>query len=85
VGDIVAQVQELGDQPYALAVDARPNATGGLGARVYVANFGDGQVSVIDINDLNNPQNAFVVARLGNLQRCAGDQADDDDCSEAAP
>jgi DNA-binding beta-propeller fold protein YncE len=84
VGDIVAQVQDLGDQPYALAIDVRQTDTG-LGARVYVANFGDGQVSVIDINNLDSPQNAHVMARLGTLQRCAGQQANDDDCTETAP
>ncbi len=72
VGDIVAQVPDLGEQPYALAVEPQPN-----GARLFVANFGDGQVNVIDIPNLDNPQTARLVARLGGLQKCAPGDTDE--------
>ena len=72
VGGIVAQVPDLGEQPYALAVEPQP-----IGARLFVANFGDGQVSVIDIPSLDNPQSARVVARLGGLQKCAPGDTDE--------
>lgn len=84
VGNIVAQVPDLGVQPYAIAVEPRatipvepPGAPPVAGARVYVANFGDGQVSVIDIPSLDSPQQARVVARLGRVQRCAPGDTDD--------
>ncbi|MBF5041163.1 hypothetical protein FGE12_02080 [Aggregicoccus sp. 17bor-14] len=85
VGDIVAQVPELGLQPYALAVDERiiDPLTQQKGARVYVANFADGRVSVIDIDDVDKPQGARVVARLGALQACASDNREN--CLEGSP
>ena len=84
VGDIVAQVPDLGEQPYALAVEPQSRPSGPpeapvttLGARVYAANFGDGQVSVVDIPNLDNPQTARLVARLGGVQRCAPGDTDE--------
>jgi hypothetical protein len=74
VGQVVAQVAvgeadagDLEPQPFGLAVQEQGNA-----ARVFVSNFGDGRVSVIDIPDLENPQLARLVARLGTRQ----DEAD---------
>ena len=64
-GDIVAQVEGVGLQPGSFTVDPRPN-----GARVYVSNFTDGRVAVIDLPDLDAPQGARVVARLGSSQVC---------------
>jgi hypothetical protein len=63
LGQIVAQVDDVGRQPYGLAVDQR-----GTAARLYVTNFGDGRVAVIDIPNLVEPQNAYLVAYLGRLQ-----------------
>jgi hypothetical protein len=73
VGQVVAQVpvdvapgQPRGDvdaQPFALDVQLRDNA-----ARIFVSNFGDGRVSVIDIEDLGSPQLARLVAWLGKRQ-----------------
>ncbi|HEX8441481.1 hypothetical protein [Archangium sp.] len=70
VGQVVAQVavgeEDRGDlepQPFGLAVQQQDNA-----ARVFVSNFGDGRVSVIDIPDLGSPQQARLVARLGTRQ-----------------
>jgi hypothetical protein len=65
VGDLVAQVQGVGLQPFGLAVDQRAP-----GARLFVGNFSDGRVTVIDIDDLDRPQEARIVAYLGIQQLC---------------
>lgn len=65
VGDVVAQVGGLGVQPFGLAVDRR-----GAGARLYVSNFQDGRIAVVDVVDLEHPQNARLVAHLGRQQLC---------------
>lgn len=65
VGDLVALVTGVGVQPYGLAIDQRGNS-----ARIYVSNFGDGRISVIDIDDLDRPQLARLVAHLGAQQLC---------------
>lgn len=69
VGDIVAQVSGVGLQPSSLTVDHR-----GSGARLFTSNFGDGRVAVIDIPDLDNPQNARLVAHIGTRQELDPDQ-----------
>ncbi len=65
VGDLVAQVPGVGLQPFGIAVDRR-----GAGARLYVTNFGDGRVAVVDVPDLARPQDARLVAHLGPQQLC---------------
>ena len=42
----------------------------GNAARVFVSNFGDGRISVIDLPDLGRPQGARLVAHLGPQQLC---------------
>jgi hypothetical protein len=65
VGDQVALVSNIGVQPFAVAIDSRGGA-----ARLFVSNFGDGRISVIDIPDVNRPQRATLVAHLGAQQLC---------------
>ena len=65
VGDLVSQVPGVGVQPYSIAVDLR-----GAGARLFVSAFGDGRIGVIDLPDLNHPQDARLVAHLGAQQLC---------------
>lgn len=65
VGALVAHVPAIGIQPFGVTVDHRGN-----GARLFVSNFGDGRVAVIDIPDLFRPQDARLVAHLGQVQRC---------------
>ncbi len=79
LGSIVAQVPAVGFQPYGLAVDRRGNA-----ARVFVSNFGDGTVAVVDINDLLRPYEAHLVGRLGAPQTCIVRERDAS-CKEVAP
>jgi hypothetical protein len=81
VGDLVAQVSGVGLQPYGIAVDLKPSSDGGAdGARVYVSNFTDGRIAVIDVADLLTPKTAQIVAFLGDDQLCltraAGDSCD---------
>ncbi|WNG48519.1 hypothetical protein F0U60_33645 [Archangium minus] len=70
VGQVVAQVSvgepegtQSPPQPFGLAVQKLDNA-----ARVFVSNFGDGRISVIDIPDLDSPQLARLVAHIGARQ-----------------
>ncbi|WIG96718.1 hypothetical protein [Myxococcus sp. SDU36] len=69
VGQLVAQVQvgnndpNQPSQPFGLAADVRGNS-----ARIFTSTFGDGRVAIIDIPDLDRPQNARLVARLGARQ-----------------
>jgi hypothetical protein len=65
VGNLVAQVTNVGLQPFGLAVDLR-----GVGARLYASDFNDGRVAVIDIPNLGLPQDARLVAHLGVEQLC---------------
>ncbi len=65
LGDLASVVSGVGVQPSALAVDHRGSA-----ARLYVGNFGDGRVAVIDVPDLSRPQSARLVAFLGDQQVC---------------
>lgn len=65
VGQIIAQVGEVGLQPHGLAVQS---STGFTAARLFVTNFSDGRVAVIDIRDLTRPQEARLVAHLGARQ-----------------
>lgn len=69
VGQVVAQVPGVGVQPAELSVDRRGNA-----ARLYTSNFGDGRIAVIDIPNLDNPQDARLVAHLGTIQVLDPDQ-----------
>lgn len=69
VGDLVAQLVGVGQQPYAMAVDRRMGANA-EGARIYVSNFADGQIAVIDVADLSRPSGARIVAFLGDKQLC---------------
>lgn len=69
VGQVVAQVSGVGLQPADMAVDQR-----GTGARLYTSNFGDGRIGVIDIPNLDNPQDARLVAHLGTRMELDPDQ-----------
>jgi hypothetical protein len=77
IGQLVAQVSGVGDQPYGLAVDRRGNA-----ARIYVSTFGEGRVAVIDLPNLDNPLDARLMAYLGVRQAIDPDQGTST-CQEA--
>lgn len=78
VGDLVAQVGGVGLQPHGMAVDRR-----GAGARLFLANFGDGRVAVVDVPDLARPQDARLVAHLGASQACLTQASSTPGCTEA--
>jgi hypothetical protein len=80
IGDLVAQVSGVGLQPTQLAIDER-----GAGARVYVSNFGDGRVAVIDIPDLAAPQQARLVAHLGMTRLCLDGTDNVNGCDGGTP
>lgn len=78
VGQLVNEVIGLGLQPSQLTVDRR-ETTDGSGAvveqaRVYISNFGDGRVAVVDLPDLSRPDDARLVAHLGQRQDVVEDQ-----------
>ncbi|WP_224362024.1 YncE family protein [Hyalangium versicolor] len=64
LNQVVQQVGDLGRQPYGLAVDQHDNGS----ARLYVTNFGDGRVAVVDIPNIARPQETRLVAYLGKRQ-----------------
>lgn len=65
LGDIAVAIPGVGVQPTNLAIQREGNQ-----ARIFVSDFGDGRVTVIDVPDLMRPQTARVVAYLGKLQTC---------------
>lgn len=66
-GQLATVVLGVGQQPFSIAVD---RLEGAKGARLYVSNFGDGRIAVIDIPDLDQPNDAFIAAHLGRSQEC---------------
>jgi hypothetical protein len=75
VGTVVAQLPGLGEQPFGLAVDRR-----GDGARIFVSNFSDGRIAVVDLPDLLRPQEARIVAHLGHQQVCLTRDVSTEEC-----
>ncbi len=73
-GALVSTVEDLGTEPYDLAVSPR-----GAGARLFVSNFEDGQVAVVDLPDLAHPAAARKVALIGKPQLCIA-RPDDANC-----
>jgi hypothetical protein len=65
LGDVAVEIPGVGVQPTGLAIQHEGNQ-----ARIFVTDFGDGRVTVIDVPDLLRPQSARVVAYLGKLQTC---------------
>ncbi|HVE87333.1 MAG TPA: hypothetical protein VND93_30965 [Myxococcales bacterium] len=64
-GRVVAELDGIGFQPYGLAIQPV-----GAGARVYVGLFGEGRIAVVDVPDLDQPEGAHLVARLGTSHVC---------------
>jgi hypothetical protein len=71
LGIITAQLAGVGVQPFGLAVQ-----TAGQAARLFVTSFGDSRVAVIDIPDVNRPQQVQLVAFLGAPQTCLVEETD---------
>jgi len=84
VGRLVAQIPNVGVQPFGLAVRIESEAQRDKRARIFVSNFGDGRIGVIDLPDLARPQTAALVAYLGKQQTCLV-QDQDASCVGAAP
>jgi hypothetical protein len=73
----VVQVLGVGLQPFAITADQQ-----GAGVRLYVSNFADGRVAVVDVPDLEAPQVARVVAHLGKQQLCLTRQEREGRCED---
>lgn len=71
LGIVTAQLAGVGLQPFGLAVQ-----TAGQAARLFVSCFGDSRVAVIDIPDLNRPDQVQLVAFLGAAQTCLVQETD---------
>jgi hypothetical protein len=80
VGDLVAQVGALGQQPFGIDADFR-----GDGVRLFVSTFTDGRVAVVEVPDLARPQGARLVAHVGPQQLCLTRAATTAGCTEVAP
>ncbi len=80
VGRLVSQISGVGSQPFGIALQARGNQ-----ARIFVSDFGDGRVAVIDIPDLFHPEQARLVAHLGKVQTCLLQQNDASCLGTTAP
>jgi DNA-binding beta-propeller fold protein YncE len=65
LGQLVADFPSVGSQPFGVTVDNR-----GAAARLYVSDFGESRVAVIDMPDLSLPQQSNLVARLGLADVC---------------
>ena len=72
LGQLATEVLGIGLQPFGLTVDRRETTAEGGGvvrqARIFVSNFGDGRVAVVDIPNLDQPEEARLVAHLGVRQ-----------------
>jgi len=62
---VVAQIFGVGVQPFGIAIQAKDTS-----ARIFITDFGDGRIAVIDIPQLWRPQDARLVAYLGKGQTC---------------
>jgi hypothetical protein len=84
VGNLVGQVPNVGLQPDSLAIDERPAGTCPNPAascmRVFVSNFTDGRVAMIDVTDTTRPQEAHIVGWLGAAQTCVTRNFSDTTC-----
>ena len=80
IGDLAQVVPGVGLQPFDVAVDVRGSA-----ARMFVSNFADGRVAVIDLEDFNRPELAHVVGWLGATQLCTTRPGRVDGCDGGVP
>jgi hypothetical protein len=81
-GRLVAQVNGIGQQPFGIAVQPNGSCRDPSGrtdrptqARIFVSNFGDGRIAVVDV-DVARPDRATLVAHLGKSQTCLTEQND---------
>jgi hypothetical protein len=84
LGQIAALVPGVGAVPFAIAVDRR----GDDFARLYVSNFGDGRIAVVDvplsIDAASGRLSPRIVAHVGMKQYCLL-ATDDRNCVDTTP
>jgi len=76
-GILTGQLTVLGQGPFSMASSKR-----GGGARLFIGNFSDGRIAVVDMMDLKRPQDARLVAFLGKSQECLIQGDDSAKCEE---
>ena len=68
LGRLAAQIIGVGSQPFGLAVQRTEYTRGGRmieAVRLFVSNFADGRIAVIDVPDLGRPNEAWLIGYLG--------------------
>jgi hypothetical protein len=73
IGRVGDEVRGVGDPPFGIAAGTRPGASNG--ARLFATAFGRGNVSIIDVPDLDNLASAAVLLNIGPNQNCLNDSA----------
>ncbi len=88
LGQIAALVPGVGAVPFGIAMDRR-SGPGGTVVRLYVSNFGDGRIAVVDVPLLRGDQSPAtlaprLIAHIGEKQFCVI-TTDDRNCVDTAP
>lgn len=88
LGQIAALMPGVGAVPFAIAVDLRSNGAGPTFARLYVSNFGDGRVAIVDVplsaEAAGGRFSPHLVGHIGLKQYCLL-ATDDRNCVDTTP
>jgi hypothetical protein len=73
LGTVTAALPNIGNEPFAIVSSLRTVGVGAAeqvlsGARLFVTDFGSGQIAVVDIPDLTDARSAQVVAFIGTWE-----------------
>ncbi len=73
LGTVTASLPNIGNEPFAIVGALRtagigPNAPVLPGIRLFVTDFGSGQIAVVDVPDLTDARTAQVVAFIGSFE-----------------
>jgi hypothetical protein len=80
LGQVAARVSGVGAEPFAIALDPRPGVT-----RLYVSNFADGRIAVVDVPTGTSGSVApRLIAHIGPSQFCLV-ATDNRDCLDPTP
>lgn len=83
IGQLVTSVGNVGLQPFSLALQREPEGVVGA-VRLFVSNFRDGRIAVIDVPDVSAAHRARVSAYLGSAQTCLTSEGRDERCNGEA-
>jgi hypothetical protein len=82
LGQVAALIPGVGAEPYSMALDRRPEVT-----RLYISNFADGRIAVIDVPtplDGGTPGAPRFLGHIGKSQFCVV-ATDQRDCTDPVP